>query len=65
MPSAEHPKPHKNSRNIAGSIKISVRLSPETHEAASRAAGAQNLYLMDWVRRLVEDELKRSKRKSA
>ncbi len=62
MATEAHPKPHKNARSIAGSIKISVRLSPEIHEAASCAAGGQNMYLMDWVRRLIEAELKRTKR---
>ena len=60
--SAAHPLPHKNKRTAAGLIKISVKLAPETHKAASEEARAHKQYLMDWVRSLIEQALRKTKR---
>lgn len=42
--------------------KISVTLEPELHEQAKKAAAAEGLPLMGWVRNLVIEEVAKRRR---
>ncbi len=54
-----HPMPSKNDRSKEGKIKISVRLTPKIHGLACQRAKYLNVYLMDWVEKLVMEALKK------
>jgi predicted HicB family RNase H-like nuclease len=54
-----HPLPRKaRGRIMPGMVKISVRLPGKVHRAAQAKAAEANLYLMDWVRNLIEEAIK-------